>query len=158
MAHDRFFHILQFLRFGNNANPPNHDNPPNQDNPDYDRLWKIRKIFGTLNNKFCELYNPTEHLAVDEVIVLYKGRVVLQQYIPKKHKRFGIKIYKLCNSLGYTYDMSVYLGKQWQHATAQITAVHRTVLQVVRRVEGLGHKIFMGNYFTSPALFGDVFQ
>ena len=76
----------------------------------------------------------------------------------KKHKRFGIKIYKLCGSLGYTYDMSMYLGKQRQHDTAQITATHGTVLQVIRRVEGLGHKIFMDNYFTSPALFGDLFQ
>jgi len=75
--------------------------------------------------------------------VLYKGRVTFQQYIPKKHKRFGIKIYKLCDSLGYTYDMSVYLGKQRQHSTAQITATHGTVLQL---------KIFRDNYFTLPAL------
>ena len=129
MARDRFFHILRFLHFENNENPPNHDDP------DYDRLWKIRKIFDTLNNKFCELYNPTEQLAVDEVIVLYKGRVAFRQYIPKKHKRFGIKIYKLCDSLGYTYDMSVYVGKQRQHATTQITATHGTVLQLFRRVE-----------------------
>jgi len=95
---------------------------------------------------------------VDEVIMLYKGRVVSRQYIPKKHKRHGIKIYKLCYSLGYTYDMSVYLGKQRQHATAQITAMHGMVLQVIRRVEGLGHKIFMDNYFTSPALSDDLFQ
>ena len=108
------------------------------------------------NNKFCELYNLTENLAVEELIVLYKGRVVFQQYIPKKHKRFGIKIYKLCYSVGYTY-MSVYLGKQRQHAAAQITATHATVLQFIRRVEGLGHKIFMDNYFTSPAVF-DLFQ
>jgi len=67
-------------------------------------------------------------------------------------------MYKLCDSLGYTYDMRVYLSKQWQHATAQITATHGMVLQVIRRVEGLGHKIFMDNYFTSPALFGDLFQ
>ena len=147
MARDRFFHILWFLHFENNDNPPNHDNP------DYDRLWKIWKIFDILNNKFCELYNPTEQLAVDEVIVLYKGRVVFQQYIPKKHKRFGIKIYKLCDSLGYTYDMSMYLDKQRQHATAQIT-----VLQLIRRVEGLGQKIIMDNYFTSPALFDNLFQ
>ena len=70
------------------------------------------------------MYNPTEHLAVDEVIVLYKGRVIFQQYSPKKRKRFGIKIDKLRNSLGYAYDMSVYLGKQWQHATAEITVTH----------------------------------
>ena len=98
MARDHFFHILRFLHFENNDDLLNHDDP------NYDRLWKIRKIFDTLNNKFFELYNPTEHLAVDEVIVLYKGSVVFQQYIPKKHKRFGTKIYKLCDSLGYTYD------------------------------------------------------
>jgi len=54
--------------------------------------------------------------------------------------------------------ISVYLGKQQQHAPAQITATNGTVLQVVRRVEGLGHKIFMDNCFTSPALFDDMFQ
>ena len=46
--------------------------------------------------------SPSEHLAVDEVIVKYKGRVIFRQYIPKKHKRFGIKIYKLCDETGYT--------------------------------------------------------
>ena len=80
MARDHFFHILRFLHFENNDDLLNHDDP------NYDRLWKIRKIFDTLNNKFFELYNPTEHLAVDEVIVLYKGSVVFQQYIPKKHQ------------------------------------------------------------------------
>jgi hypothetical protein len=110
-----------------------------------------------LNNKFYELHILTEHLAVDGVIVLYKGRVIFRQYVPKKHKRFGIRIYKLCLSVSYCYDTSVYLGKQWQHATAQITATHGTVLQVIRRVEGMGHKTFMENYFTSPALFGDLF-
>jgi len=44
------------------------------------------------------------------------------------------------------------------HATAQITATHETVLQVIRRVEGLDHKIFMDNYFTPPALFDDLFE
>jgi ribosomal protein L37AE/L43A len=152
MAHDHFFHILQFLHFENDDNHPNHDDPG------YDGFWKIRKVFDTLNNKFCEMYGPTEHLAVDEVIVFYKGRVICRQYVPKKHKRFGFKIYKLCDSLGYTYDVSVYLGKQRQHATAQITATHRTVLQVIRRVQGLGPRVFMDSYFTSPVLFDDLFQ
>jgi hypothetical protein len=152
MACDRFFHILRFLHFENN------DDLPNRDDPDYYRLWKIRKVLDTLNNTFCEMYNPTEHLAVDKVIVLYKGRVIFWQYIPKKHKRLGIKIYKLCDSLGYTYDTSVYLGKKRQRATAQITATHGTVLQVIRRVEGMGHKVFMDSYFTLPVLFDDLFQ
>jgi hypothetical protein len=60
----RFFHILRFLHFENN------DDSPSQEDPENKRLWKIRKSFDILNNKFCEFYNPTEHLSVDEVIVL----------------------------------------------------------------------------------------
>jgi hypothetical protein len=56
----------------------------------------------------AKYYSPTEHLANNEIIVLFKGRVVFKQYIPKKHIRFGITIYKLCDSKGYTYNMSVY--------------------------------------------------
>ena len=36
--------------------------------------------------------------------------------------------------------------------------MHGTVLQLIQRVEGLGHKIFMDNYFILPALFDDLFQ
>jgi hypothetical protein len=82
VTRDRFLHILRFLHFENN------EDSPKRDDPNTNRLWKIRKVFDTLNNKFCEMCNPTEHLAVDEVIVLYKGRVIFRQYIPKKHKRF----------------------------------------------------------------------
>jgi len=66
MVRDRFFLILRFLHLENNYNPPNCDDPH------YDRLWKISNISDTLNNKFYKLYNPTGHLAVDEVIVLFK--------------------------------------------------------------------------------------
>ena len=57
-----------------------------------DRLWKVRHLFDILNEKFSKFYSPSEHLAVDEVIIKYKGRVIFRQYIPKKHKRFGIKL------------------------------------------------------------------
>ena len=50
-------------------------------------------------------------MAIDEVIVKFKGRVVFMQYITKKDKRFGIKMFKLRDSTGYTYGMNVYLGK-----------------------------------------------
>jgi hypothetical protein len=91
-----YFHILRFLHFSDNSNKPDktHEN--------YDRLWKFRTVFDVLNDSFGKYYNPSEHLAVDEVIVRFKGSVIFIQYIPKKYKRFGIKIYKLRDATGHT--------------------------------------------------------
>jgi hypothetical protein len=123
---------------------------------EYDRLWKIRAVFDTLNQAYAKFYNPSEHLALDEVTVKFKGRVIFRQYIPKKRKRFGIKIYKLCDECGYTYDMRVYLGKDSRSATDDMTATHATVRHLTCRVEGLGHKLFMDNFFSSPRLYDDL--
>ena len=87
MKWDRYLHILRFLHFTDKKGMDRTD----------DRLWKIRGLFETLKANFSKFYNPSEHLAVDEVIVKFKGRVIFKQYIPKKRKCFGIKIYKLCD-------------------------------------------------------------
>jgi hypothetical protein len=57
----------------------------------------MKTIFDILSDAYAKYYSPTEHLAVDEIVVLFKGRVFIKQYIPKKHKCFEIKIYKLCD-------------------------------------------------------------
>jgi len=56
-----------------------------------DRLRKMRNLFEILTKTFSKFYNHSERLTVDEVIVLFKGKVIFRQYIPKKHKYFGIK-------------------------------------------------------------------
>ena len=91
MPRNRYLHILRFLHFTDNKKVSDmKDENSNQ-------LRKIRSLFDILNDKFSKFYNPSEHLAIDEVIVKFNGRVIFQQYIPKKHKHFGIKIYKLCD-------------------------------------------------------------
>jgi len=107
----QIFKILCFLHFANNSQGP-------EQSEEYDQLWKLRTVFDTLDDKYAKLYNPSEKLAVDEVIVKYSGRVIWQ-YIPKKRKRFGIKIYKLCDEAGYTCAMR---SKDSQSATDDMTA------------------------------------
>ena len=93
---------------------------------------------------------------MDEAIVKFKGRVIFRQNIPKKRKHFGIEIYKLCDESGYTYDMRVYLGRYSHSATDEMIAQHTAVRHLTCRVEGLGHKIFIDNFFSSPRLFNDL--
>jgi len=124
MAHARYCHILRFLHFTDN-------NRNGGDRAD-DRLWKIRDLFEIIRTIFSKFYNPSEHLAVDKVIVKFKGRVLFKQYITKKRKRFSITMFKLCDSTGYTYDMNVYLGKDRQRAAQHLTATHATVTNLSR--------------------------
>jgi len=61
---------------------------------------------------------------VDEVIVKFKGRVIFRQYFPKKRKGFSISIYKLCCESGYTHDMRMYLDRDSNSTTDDMTATH----------------------------------
>jgi hypothetical protein len=105
-------------------------------------LWKITS-FDLLSDACAKYYSPAEHLAVNEVIVLCKGRVILKHYIPKKHKKFGIKICKLCDSKRYMYNISVNLGKGQKHATATKTATHASVTGLATRIENLYSTMFL---------------
>jgi hypothetical protein len=89
-------------------------------------------------------------------MVLFKGRVIFRQYTPKKHMRFGIKIYKHFNSATYIYDMKVYLGKDRQHMAQHLTATHATATELSRKTEGPGHKLYMDNEFSSLELSDDL--
>jgi len=59
-----------------------------------ERLWKIRPLFDLLIDTHANFYSSSEHLDVDEVNVLFNGRVTSKQNIPKKHACFSINIYK----------------------------------------------------------------
>ena len=41
-------------------------------------MWKMRAICDKLNDSYAKYYSPTEHLAVDELILLFKGRIIFK--------------------------------------------------------------------------------
>jgi hypothetical protein len=47
MWRNRFFQILRFLHFANN------DDAPDRSAEDYDRLWKLPRVFDCLNSRFA---------------------------------------------------------------------------------------------------------
>jgi hypothetical protein len=65
MKQDRILHILRFVQFTDN------NNEPDMTDENSDGSWKKRKLFEILNTIFSKFYSPSEHLAVDEVIVLF---------------------------------------------------------------------------------------
>jgi hypothetical protein len=95
---------------------------PDKTDKGYYRLWKIWSLSDILNDTYAKFYSPSEHLVIEKVIMLFKGRVIFKQYISKKHKHFGTEIYVLCDMTIYTWDINIYLGP----TTQTMMAAHRT--------------------------------
>ena len=53
-----------------------------------DQTCKIKTVANTLSNNFLASYNPSQQLAVDEMMVKYKGRKV---HMPKETHSSGIQ-------------------------------------------------------------------
>ena len=146
MTWDRFLYILCFLHFADNLQR-------SDEGEEYDRLWKLRTLFNTMNEAYAKFCNSSEHLAVDEVIVKFKGRVIFRQYFPKKRKRFGVKIYEFCGLSVYTCELRVYLGRDSHSVTDDMTATQATVKLCICRVEGFKAQNIYGQFCLIPKTF-----
>jgi hypothetical protein len=92
------------------------------------------RLVGNSKDELFRILQPFKYLAVDEVIVKFKGRVVFKHYIVKKHKHLCIKMFKLCNCTGYTYDMNVCLSKDRQRAAQHLTPTCDTMINLTRAI------------------------
>lgn len=91
MSRDRFLAISKYFHCANN------EETPERDNPKY-KLHKVQAIIEELNKTFKKYYIPKQNLSIDEQMIGTKCRVSFIQYMPKKPKKFGIKVWALCES------------------------------------------------------------
>ena len=56
------------------------------------RSYKIQPIIDILLQRFQRAYRPGQNIAVDESLLLWKGKLLFKQYVPTKRARFGFKI------------------------------------------------------------------
>ena len=82
---DHFKVILRFLHFNDNATY-------NPEDADRDCLHKVRPLLDLICKQCQKVYGPERFLSVDELPVLFKGRVHFRQYIKTKCAHFGLKL------------------------------------------------------------------
>jgi hypothetical protein len=102
ISRDKFELLIKFLHFSNNEEP----------NAGQDRLAKLTPLLILLKAKFKSIYMPDSVINIDEKIVPWRGRLSLRQYIPGKAHKYGVKIYKIADTNGYTWNFIIYTGKQ----------------------------------------------
>ena len=67
-ARDWFLHTLCCLHFADNSQR-------SEQGEEHDRLSELQRVFVAMILAYAKFYNPSENLAVDQVIVKFKGRV-----------------------------------------------------------------------------------
>ena len=151
MARDRFFLILKFLHFANNQDPAF-----DPKDPDRDRLFKVRPLVRMIRDRMKSVYAPGKDLCVDESVLLFKGRLLFKQCIRTKRARVGIKFYELCTSEGIFLDVIIYSAENlfWDHndPEPQMLLTERIPINLMQPYLGLGHTLYLDNYYASPAL------
>ncbi|XP_039751370.1 piggyBac transposable element-derived protein 4-like [Pararge aegeria] len=120
-----------------------------------DRLIKIRRLVQLLTATFRNAKTPGEYITVDETMVAFRGRIKFMQYIPGKRHKYGIKLFKVCDDDGYTYDLIVYEGK---NSSGQTNTPTNLVMKLCQPYLGVGRSVVTDNYYTSVDLAQQLLQ
>ncbi|XP_014675102.1 PREDICTED: piggyBac transposable element-derived protein 3-like [Priapulus caudatus] len=102
MSRNRFQKLTSYLHIKNNNTVTEQEKE--------DRAWKVRPWLDSLNATFSQV-SPDEHQSIDEIMVAFKGRALLKQYMPKKPKKWGFKLWGRCDSSGFLHQFDVYQGR-----------------------------------------------
>ena len=136
MPRNRFQLILQFWHFvDNNTAGPG-------------CLRKVVPIVEHLNNTLNTIYIPDKDLAIDESMMLWRGRLVFRQYIKNKRHKYGIKLYKLCESDRVVVKVRVYSGESVVDPDS-IGQTGAVVLDLMEQFLDQGYCLDTDNYYNS---------
>lgn len=86
LSRHRYLLLLRLIHFCDNSQQVHGE-----------RLYKIQMVITDVKKNFKDALIPFSNLAIDESLLLWKGRLSFKQYIKSKRHRFGIKLYILCD-------------------------------------------------------------
>ena len=116
---------------------------------------KIKPFIDLILNKFMKNYIPNQKISIDESLLEWKGNLSWVQYIPAKRKRFGMKIFELCeSSTGYIWNFFVHAGSDttYMEKYMDLPVTSRIVFSLMDPLLGKGYCLYTDNFYTSPAL------
>ena len=134
---------------------------PARGQPGFDPWSKVRPVLDSVNHTFKKYFVPPQHVSIDESMVGMKNRVAYLQYMPnKRHSRFGIKKFELCDAAsGYVLHVELYAGKDFP-IHSDMGQAHGVVMDLMRKANLLnkGYHLFTDNFYTKPVLATTLMQ
>ena len=118
-----------------------------------DKIWKVRSWVDGFRESLTKIA-PLQNQSVDEVMVAFKGRSGLKQYLRNKPRKWGFKLWARAGSDGILHDFDIYQGKR--ETTEQSSGLGMTgdvVIDMIKKLpDGQNFVIFADNLFSSLKL------
>ncbi|XP_046396458.1 piggyBac transposable element-derived protein 3-like [Ischnura elegans] len=142
MTINRYEEIRRYLHFTDSSRIP-------ADNRD--KLIKIRPFLDFLHKSFHNALDPEEFQSIDEMMIPFKGRSSLKNYLPKKPKKWGYKTWVRAGVSGYVFCFELYQGASEQ-PPSECGASGDVVLRFCHDIHHLNVKVYADNFFSSLPL------
>ncbi|KAM4724785.1 uncharacterized protein FYW61_013082 [Anableps anableps] len=145
ITRERWKKIKEFLHFNDNSDMATNSG---------DALFKIRPVFDSLLHKFNSLPQD-QMLSVVQQMVPFKGDSSLMQYTPKRSRKWGYKVFVLCDTKGLVHSFDIFTGKiDPVPGEPDIGASGNIVLKLAQVIHGsFNHLLYFDSWFTSFDLF-----
>lgn len=140
MSRNRFEILLSNLHFTDNTSISPKD-----------RQGKIINLMDKLQEKYQKVYTPGENIVIDETLIPWRGRLIFRQYIPSKAHKYGIKMFKLCSSEGFTWASKIYSGKS-SEGIRETGLAHNVCIKLAEKLFEKGRTLYVDNFYTSYEL------
>ncbi|KAH9636406.1 hypothetical protein HF086_006166 [Spodoptera exigua] len=134
MSRNKFFLILRALNV--------------QTLPGNQSLNKVHTLIEMFNKTMENLYYPTKEMAIDESLILWKGRLRFRQYIKNRAHKYGIKLYMLADHHGICLKIHLYAGSQ-DLTVGGRDHVKKVIRLLVANYLNNGHSLYVDNYYSS---------
>lgn len=142
MSRKRFMTILHHLHVADNED----------EDAVNDRLAKFRPFLNMVNNSSQTSWWVTQIVSIDEAVALFTGRLTWKQYMPDKPEKWGIKIFKLCDSHGFMFNFDVYTGADEDKDNSEST-IDNLVMRLTEQLHGeYPYHLFCDNFYSSIPL------
>lgn len=152
MSRNRFEKLRTMIHFNDNSTMHS------RDHPDYDKLFKVRPFVDAIQKNFVKTANE-EYNSIDEIMIPFKGRSSIKQYIKNKPHKWGIKVFARAGVSGFVYDFQIYVGKGTVQSVSPLGISGDIVVKLCDSLpHNQNYKVFMDNWFTSYALLCELKQ
>ena len=100
----------------------------------------------------CKNVEPEQYNAVVEQMIPIKTKNSMKQYLPKKPRKWGFKVFSRCGSSGIIYEFEIYTKKSSNAPTELGITGDLVTILCANLPKNQNYKVYFDNFFTSLRL------